>query len=407
MVVSAWMSGEEASAVLGVKPATLYAYVSRGVIRSERTPGERRSRFMRADVEAHLARIGARPGGANFDLVVDTALTKLDPAGALYYRGWDVASAAETSSFEAVASWLWTGEASPTPFLADRRALGAVAPVQAALPDVGIVDWWRVALPILRHLDPLRTDVRASAVADVGRRMMATLIESTPAQGHDPGGNASVAARLWARLTAEPPSDRRIRALDTALILLADHEMATSTLAARVAASTKADPYLVVSAGLAAGGGRLHGGMAEQTRGLIRAAGQDGLTAAEALGHQLARGRVPGLGHMVYDTVDPRTAPLLAAVRAAGGDTRGADALAAVMADRALPFPNIDFALAALGEAFGFADGATEAVFVGARIAGWLGHVIEEYDHELRYRTRASYVGPRVVRVERPATSAR
>ena len=88
-----WMTSEEATRRLGVKPETLYAYVSRGVIRSERVPGQRRSRFLAVDVERHAARsrIGGRAGG--LEVVVETELTLLDPEGRLSYRGWDVVEA--------------------------------------------------------------------------------------------------------------------------------------------------------------------------------------------------------------------------------------------------------------------------------------------------------------------------
>src|SRR4051812_6308672 len=104
------MSTTEATARLGVKPQTLYAYVSRGVLRSERVPGQRQSRFLRSDVErlAAKSRAGGRAG--RLEVIIDTELTLLDPAGRLSYRGWDVTDAAATSSYEEVAQWLWTGE---------------------------------------------------------------------------------------------------------------------------------------------------------------------------------------------------------------------------------------------------------------------------------------------------------
>jgi citrate synthase len=248
----------------------------------------------------------------------------------------------------------------------------------------------------MRVADPLRGDRRAVAVQATGRTLVAALVDSLPLLGAEPAHDRSLAARLWPRITDAPPSHRRLAVLDAALILLADHEMAASTLAVRVAASTWADPYLVVQAGLSALGGALHGGASEAARSLLRDAGADGSRAAHAVGERLAGGqRIPGFGHRVYDDVDPRCAPLLDRLDALGDTPPAASAVHSIVAARDLPFPNVDFALAAMAEAYGFIPGATESVFATARIVGWLAHAIEEYEHALRFRTRAAYVGPR------------
>ena len=392
MVTDTWMTSDDAARRLGVKPETLYAYVSRGFIRSERVPGQRRSRFLRADVERHATR--SRRGGrtAGFEVVVETELTLLEPSGRLSYRGWDVGDAVAEASFEEVASWLWTGEPAATPFelrvdtaAAARRAVEAVG----SLPPI---DRFRTALAAMRHADPLRADRRAVAVADTGRSTVAALVDCLERHGRqDARAGASLAARLWPRVTAAKPSKRRIEFLDGVLILLADHELASSTFAARVAASTWADPYLVLQAGLAVLGGPLHGGASEQARLLIREAVET--TAAEAIGRRLGNGeRIPGFGHRVYEHSDPRADVVFGMLddEATAGAVRE---LLTIMGERELPFPNIDFALAAAAEHFDFVDGATEALFAVARTAGWLAHAIEEYDHALRFRPRAAYVG--------------
>lgn len=391
-----WMTSEQASRRLGVKPETLYAYVSRGLIRSERVPGQRRSRFLTADVERHAARsrVGGRAGG--LEVVVETQLTLLEPEGRLSYRGWDVADAVATATFEEVASWLWTGERATTTFEATDGALAAARRVLAATTALPPVDRWRTVLPVLRSADPLRGDRRPVAVQATGRTLVATLVQCLELLGDEPAHDRSIAARLWPRLTAAPPSRRRIAVLDAALVLLADHEMAASTLAVRVAASTWADPYLVVQAGLSALGGPLHGGASEGARSLLRDAGPDGRDAATAVGVRLERGeRLAGFGHRVYEHLDPRVAPVLERLDAAGDTPPAVQAVLDVVAGRGLPFPNIDYALAAMGEAYDFIEGATESVLATARMVGWLAHAIEEYEHSLRFRTRAAYVGPR------------
>ncbi|MDE0804906.1 MAG: excisionase family DNA-binding protein [Acidimicrobiales bacterium] len=398
MATDPWMTSEQAAQRLGVKAETLYAYVSRGLIQSEKVPGQRRSRFLRADVERHASR--SRRGGrsAGFEVVVETELTLLEPAGRLSYRGWDVASAATESTFEAVASWLWTGEATPTPFVASDAMASAARSAVAVLPELPPIDRFRTALAAMRHVDPFRADRRPSAVADTARSTVAALVDSLDLLArHDARAGASVAERLWPRITAAKPSAGRIRLLDAVLVLLADHELASSTFAARVAASTWADPYLVLQAGLAVLGGPLHGGASEQARGLVREASET--SAAEAIGRRLGNGeRIPGFGHRVYESADPRADVVFRVL--GDGVPPVVPEIAAVMSERRLPFPNIDFALAAAAEHYEFVEGATEAVFAVARTVGWLAHAIEEYEHALRFRPRAAYVGRPVHAVE-------
>ncbi len=187
-----------------------------------------------------------------------------------------------------------------------------------------------------------------------------------------------------------------MRALDRALSLLADHELATSTLAVRVAASTWADPYLLLLAGLATIGGPLHGGASEFVRALLRDAVAS--TPEAAIGRVLRDGEhVPGFGHTVYEGPDPRAPVLLEAIARCTPPRdlwQAAQGLLTVMARDTGPHPNVDFALGVLGEVGRMVDGAGETVFAIARSAGWIAHGLEEYQHRLRYRIRATYTGP-------------
>jgi citrate synthase len=182
-----------------------------------------------------------------------------------------------------------------------------------------------------------------------------------------------------------------------ALVLLADHELAASTLAARVAASVRADPYAVVATGLGAVGGALHGGASLGAETMLAAA-QDAAGVPRVVGDLLRRGeRVPGFGHFVYRGGDPRAGLLLAMVRrAVPASPRLAvvDSVLAEMHRRALPEPNIDFALAVLASCAGMIRGAGEAIFAVARTAGWLAHALEEYTARTPLRPRAVYTGP-------------
>jgi citrate synthase len=202
---------------------------------------------------------------------------------------------------------------------------------------------------------------------------------------------------LWARVCDRRPSRGLLRALSAALVLLADHELAASTLAARTAASARADPYAVVSAGLGAMSGTLHGGASLAVESLLAAA-RGPADADRLVGDLRRRGeRIPGFGHSVYRGEDPRCTLLLGLVREAAPKSRALAVTDAVIAEcrrRSLPAPNVDLALGALAAAAGMTRGAGEAVFAVARTAGWIAHALEAYETGTLLRPRASYTGP-------------
>jgi citrate synthase len=395
--VPEWITTGEAARRLGIKRETLYAYVSRGMLTSRRLPDSKESRFDRAEVERLAAR--SRSGGraGSLELVVDSALTLLDPSGRLYFRGFDVPGLARTSSFEQVAELLWTGslptsaasfEASPDLLDAARRGSGSLK--RNPLP----VDRIRAALASASVSDQLRFDRSPDAVAATGRRILAVEVA---AAGDRRGGlsfepGTTIARRLWQALTGRIGSETEVETLNAALVLLADHEMASSTLAARVAASTWADPYLVVTAGMAVLGGPLHGSVGDRVAPMLLETVRSG--AAEVVGGRLRLGEaVVGFGHLVYRDLDPRAEALWPFLEEAWPD-HAVMAEASEVASLVSTFRNVDFALGALVASAGMIDGAAETIFCVARTAGWLAHAIEEYTHRLRYRLRAAYTGP-------------
>ena len=157
---------------------------------------------------------------------------------------------------------------SPT-WKASPAGVSAATKATAGLPAAAsLVDRMRVALAVTAATDPLRHDRRPEAVALVGRTLISTLVDTLPDRGtHD--ARTAIAARLWRKLATRRGTEAEVAALNAALVLLADHDLAASTFAARVAASTWADPYLCVQAGLAALGGPLHGAAADHTRSLF------------------------------------------------------------------------------------------------------------------------------------------
>jgi citrate synthase len=397
-----FLTAAEAARRLGVKPATLYAYVSRGVLTRSKAPDGRASRFSADEVE-RLARRGRprRPAGA-VDITVESAITELT-ADSLRYRGLDVMRLAVTRTFEEVAELLWTGELRPArePWQARPAALAAGRAAQAALP-AGILPLERlqVIVPAMAATDPLRLQLDQSAVVAAGRNIIAGMVDCLPlVAGESPGG--SVAGRLWARLCGHRASPGLLRVASAALVLLADHELAASTLAARAAASVRADPYAVVGTGLGAVSGALHGGASLGAEALLAAAsGPDDVPRVVA--ELLRRGeKVPGFGHFVYRGGDPRATVLLDLVRQVApksGQLAVAEAVLAELRAKSLPEPNIDFALATLARVAGMVRGAGEAFFAVARAAGWVAHALEAYAGPGPLRPRAVYTG-------RPAVS--
>jgi citrate synthase len=380
-----WVSAPEAIRRLGVRPQTLYAYASRGMVRRERVPGRRTVRYRAEDVDRLVARgRGGAAGAAHVDVAIETALTSIDPAGGLTYRGWDVLEAAAAATYEEVATWLWTGilprrvtwRAEPAAAAVARRTL-------RALPrSVAPADRLRVVTAAIAATVPLAGGHRDQheVVAAAGP-FVAALLEGLPLVGPEPSGS-SIAERLWPRLAEERPSRPGLALLDACLVLLADHELATSTVAARVTASTWASPGMVVLSGMAAMAGPLHGANPEQVRAALRS----GVAEGE---------RVPGLGHAVYVGVDPRYTAIRSRLEAMRGTRSVLDGIDALAARYPARLPNVDLALGAFAEHAGMVEGATEAIFTIARTAGWIAHGLEEYRHRLRFRGRATYVGPR------------
>src|SRR5215211_6549280 len=291
----------EAAARLGVKPATLYAYVSRGLLSRERAPDGRTSTFDPAEIDRLASpgrpRRGRRPVS---ELVMPSALTAIAD-GLPWYRGLPVPDLAATRSFEEVATWLWTARfpgPGPGPaWRAGEAALAAGRRAQAALPEVALpLERIRVIAAALAAGDELRLELRPAAVTAAGRALIAGLVDCLPLPGAPPSaprapGAGAIAARLWGGLSARDPEPEPVGVLDVALVLLADHELAASTVAARVAASVRADPYAVASAGLATVSGTLHGGASLGMEDLLDEIDQPGQAAA-VIGRASCRERV-------------------------------------------------------------------------------------------------------------------
>jgi citrate synthase len=391
------LSAQEAADALGITLPTLYAYVSRGQIRSESAGDNRRSRrYLASDVERLLARKAAarEPETAAQSAMhwgmpsLDSAITLID-AGKLYYRGRDVVALATNERIETVAALIWD-EADDAGLFADDN--WPDLPSLAHMPDGGPLRRLIVALNLAAEYDVAAYDLRPDTVRITGARISRLLALAALRQTPDRGPISDMLAAQW-----RPGDDLAARLLDAALILCADHELNASSFSARVVASAGATPYAAVTAGLAALQGVKHGGVTRLVEAFLHEIGRPGNIRA-TIADWLQRGeRVPGFGQRLYPAGDPRAAALLALLRETGrydSVLQFADLVVEEVQELLGEAPTIDFALATLAQALELPAGSALTVFAIGRSVGWIGHALEQYADGRLIRPRANYVGP-------------
>lgn len=400
------LTAEQTAQRLGVKLETLYSYVARGLLSRTRTAAgsafdplevERFAATRRRKSPPSIARSEGRPL-----MVIDTDFALIDD-GELYYRGRAAPELAR-EPFETVARWALTGRWDPAARFAAGPGLDDARRVASALPPgAGDRDRQLVAVTALAAADPLRTSLDPAAVAGAAERLIAGMVEVLGVKS--PPAASTLAGELWSRLSPRPPSPHLLHALDAALVLLLDHDLAVSTLAARAAASARATPYAVVVAGLGALDSPLHGNASRAAHRMLArvvAGEQPARVVADAVAD--GRGPVPGFGQPLYPSGDPRARVLLGILAdddAGAPVVQAVDALAAVLRERTGTAPNSDLALAALSLAGGMADDAGEVIFATARTAGWVVHALAEYrERPLRLRPVGRYTAPPAAHAE-------
>ncbi|HEY1989806.1 MAG TPA: citrate/2-methylcitrate synthase [Acidimicrobiales bacterium] len=406
------LESEEAARRLGVKTATLYAYVSRGLLPSHPSPHSRRSLFDVDDIERLAVRARTGKTVETRLATVTTSITQLRDDGPAY-RGLAAVQLASSASFEEVAEWLWNVDPDDG---SSRPASGPNHPADGSggrpweslrsgdHPEMGSMDMMRWAVVMAGANNPLRADLRPVSVTRTARRVAASMVELLPGpagppvplelpDGVDRGG--SLAERLAGKLSPAP-TPGLVRSVNAALVLMADHELATSTLAVRLAASTHADLCDALMAGLGTIAGPLHGGASQLAYGLLVDAERHGVE--RALDDTLRWQRVlPGFGHPVYKNGDPRFEALLRLFNqtATAEQIELVKAIIDLAETNGLPAPNVDLALAAITWSAGMPPDAGRTTFTVARVAGWTAHYLEELgERPLRFRARAVYATP-------------
>ncbi len=403
------MTAREAARELGVKPETLYSYVSRGLLQSQTGEVPRSRYYLRDEVAALKRRRAERrqprkvaKGALEWGTpVLDSSITLIDD-GSLFYRGHDVARLARESSFEEVAALLWGFERDDAEKLfesAHRPITAAQRRLLAGTEDGHPSDRFHLLLRLLAYDDLAAAELKPGSVARCGARLLSRLTAlASTIKRRSRGTLAQVLAEGWDRREAAP-------VINAALILCADHELNVSSFTARCVASAGATPYDAVDAGLCALRGFRHGGHSDRVEALLLEMGvsDQGPTlrarqVRRLLGHRLRRGdKVPGLGQPLYPAGDPRFAVLMEMLQEHLPDSRVA-ASARVVAEQAAELlgqqPTVDFALAALSAALGRVPGGAFTLFALGRTSGWIAHAVEEYQRGRLIRPRARYVGP-------------
>lgn len=392
------LSAHETCRLLGISRATLYAYVSRGLLESRPGPDHRSRLYLRHDVErlAERQRVGrgaARGAAQSLDRglpVLETRISLIRPDGP-YYRGHSaIALVRDGASLEDAARLLWDcGEDDPF----DQPVPAWPEPVAPIAGDTRLPPLERTmaAIPLLalqeRHSFNSAPPMRHRVAATLLRQNAALLVAQPPSSGP--------VHRLLAT-TWRPDDDAFEDLVRSALVLCADHELNVSAFAARVVASTGAHLHATVCSGLAALSGPRHGGATARAYALIAEAAQAS-SPREAIASRWQRGDdLPGFRHALYPQGDPRAAELLQRLRAHAPDRAMLDSLNTIVEateEISGQRPNIDFMLAAICHAYGLPATPALVMFAAGRLAGWLAHALEQQAHGGLIRPRARYAG--------------
>lgn len=396
------LTTEQVADRLDVKPETIYSYVSRGLLHPTRGQDGRASLFDPQEVEGLATKRARDRRHKDRGPGVRSAITVIKD-GRLYYRGVDATKLAVGETFEGVASWLWNRDLDSTKVFGPPPEILDLAQTNiATLPGTTHhIDRIRIITAVAASADPFRFDIQPESVIAMGKAILGVMVDALPLEGnriyfrdtHD------LATRLWPRLTSKQATEQTIGALNAALILMADHGMATSTLAARVAASSRANPYAVVAVGLSAFDGPLHGAAATHAYQIVKETIKSGDPTAAYAERLRTGGAVAGFfphGHKHYPNGDIRARKLLSLVDELPVPPKMKKAIDGLIdvAARGRAAPSIELALAALVHACQMRPDAGEAIFAIARTAGWIAHALEEYEEPgLRFRIEGTYVG--------------
>jgi citrate synthase len=363
----------------------------------------------------------AKPKAGLEDVVAATsAICYLDgDRGVLAYYGYDIHDLAKGASFEEVCYLLWHGRLPDRAELGDLQSqLAAARPVaepmlrlMKQLPASDGMDMLRTLTSALGQYDPEVNDSSPQAQYRKAVRLTAQMASLVATYGRLQAGGGPIqpdpalgqAANFLYMLKGERPSALATRAFDIALVLHADHELNASTFAARVAAATLTDIYSAIVGAVGALKGPLHGGANADVMRLLIEIGPEAAPERidEAIRAKLARKiKIPGFGHRVYRTEDPRATHLRRMSKDLGeraGNTRWYDMskrIEALVTGEKKLYPNVDFYSASTYYTLGIPIDLFTPIFAVSRVSGWTAHCLEQYKNNRLIRPRTDYIGP-------------
>jgi citrate synthase len=340
-------------------------------------------------------------------------------AGILSYRGFDIHTLAENATFEETIYLLWHGRLPNRAELEELRAAlvryrAIPSEVIAFLRSVGQgvpMDVLRTAVSMLGLYDPLATDNSMEANVQKAHKLMAqtaTIVTTFDRLRNNkeviPGdASLSFAANFLYTLTGKRPDDLMERTFDVALILHADHEFNASTFAARVTAATLSDIYSSVTSAIGALKGPLHGGANEDViRMLLNVGGESDRAVKDVENKLTMKVKIPGFGHRVYRTEDPRATHLRKFSQELGKRTGHENLYEASHAVEDFVHrtkglnANVDFYSASTYYSLGIPIDLFTPIFAVSRMSGWTAHILEQYSNNRLIRPRADYKGKEV-----------
>ena len=352
-------------------------------------------------------------------VAADTRLSDIDgELGRLWYVGYDIHDLAPSSTFEEVVYLLHNGRLPTRAELDDfdefliserevSRFLERMMPTLAQ--QTSPMSMLRTTVSAASAYDPDGWDESAEAQYRKAMRLVAktpTLIAMyhrtrTGQEIVPPNPKLPHAANFLAMLLGEEPDQESADAMDTTLILYADHTMNASTFTARIIASTLADMFSAITGAIAALKGPLHGGANEETMKMLEEIGEPAKAEAYVKDRLARKQKIMGFGHAVYRGEDPRATHLRRLSRRLAeraGDTRWFDISQEIervaLAEKGL-HPNVDFYSASVYHYLGIPTDLMTPVFTLARMAGWTAHVREQYADNRVIRPSSEYIGPR------------
>ncbi|MEM8857677.1 MAG: citrate synthase family protein [Chloroflexota bacterium] len=394
MAQPSYLSAQEAAEELKISVATLYSYVSRGLIRSEATQEKSRAkRYSAADVQKLKQKQDYRrnPGQAaqasiHWGMpVLDSSITLIEN-GQLYYRGRNALELSETKLFEVVAAYLWTGSFAADHLFNQRVNISYFQ--NQPLAQLSPIERFQHYIPLIAAQDLAGYDTSPQGVQQTGARVLQTLTAIVTGQSQFES-IASALQKAWA-----PDNLAAQRPIEAALILCADHELNVSAFTARCIASAGSTLYQVVLGGLSALQGKKHGGHTTRVQAMLDEITGDVVPKLTSI---VKRGdEIPGFWQPLYPDGDPRGRKLIQLAegfQVDGGALAEARSTVEFVTEHLGRYPNLDFGLVTLSRTLQLPAEAPLIIFALGRISGWIAHALEQYSSDELIRPRARYVG--------------